>query len=710
MMDIFVNVLAIIALVLGFGFVVFWHELGHFLAAKWVGMKVEQFAVGFGQAILAWRKGVGVRVGSTRAEYEKRVTEHLRGRRSDGEEAKTIDPNSEEFDKAAAEIGLGDTEYRWNWMPLGGYVKMLGQDDMNPNAVSEDPRAYNRKSIGARMIVVSAGVVMNVILAAILFMIVFLVGFKTQPAMIGGFETGSPAQKAGLQVGDKVVTYDGDYQHSFDKLVLNVALSHPGEAIPMKVKRWVGDTEKEIEVRVRPERMTAAGGMDLLVIGTERRPVYWLEGLDPKTTKVNEGQFDRTKNIAPGEVVTAIEGFKIDNPKDPRSYVQLDRHIQQSGGKPVRLSVRDANGATREIQASVSFEGFFLEFDNPFHVAGLQPRVRVKEPAEDSPVKGKLLKGDVVVELKVNGQTIPGRTPTLDQFIRQVEQAGDNNWKVDFVVERDGKTVNIDGVVPTYPTKRKRGARGIGVNLGYEEARPIIAGTRDNTPAKRVQQAIANGALVLAVDGQAVENWFDVHRLLRAALERDANARPELTISEPVQLSSERRERKVTLDFTAADRETLTGIRYTHELFLRPMLEPRETDNPLVAIGWGVGETWDMLRQFYVTLHRLSVGSVSATNLMGPVGIVQAGSKFAMMGADWLIWFLAMISANLAVVNFLPIPIVDGGLFTFLILEKVMGRPLSPRMQTVAQLVGLALIFSIFVFVTYNDIARIFFY
>jgi regulator of sigma E protease len=66
-----------------------------------------------------------------------------------------------------------------------------------------------------------------------------------------------------------------------------------------------------------------------------------------------------------------------------------------------------------------------------------------------------------------------------------------------------------------------------------------------------------------------------------------------------------------------------------------------------------------------------------------------------------------MISANLAVVNFLPIPIVDGGLFVFLILEKVMGKPLSPRAQSVAQLVGLALIAGVFLFVTYHDIVRL---
>jgi len=86
---------------------------------------------------------------------------------------------------------------------------------------------------------------------------------------------------------------------------------------------------------------------------------------------------------------------------------------------------------------------------------------------------------------------------------------------------------------------------------------------------------------------------------------------------------------------------------------------------------------------------------------------VHAGAQFASRGTSWLIWYLANISANLAVVNFLPIPIVDGGLFTLLILEKIQGKPLSQETQRIVQMVGLVLILGVFLLVTYQDIARI---
>jgi regulator of sigma E protease len=99
-------------------------------------------------------------------------------------------------------------------------------------------------------------------------------------------------------------------------------------------------------------------------------------------------------------------------------------------------------------------------------------------------------------------------------------------------------------------------------------------------------------------------------------------------------------------------------------------------------------------------------GSVPLGQAMGPVGIVRFGAMSAARGPDWLVWFLSMISANLAVANFLPIPVMDGGLFVLLLLEGVQGRPLSPKTQQVIQMVGLAFILSLFLLVTYQDITR----
>src|SRR5690606_33035078 len=111
----------------GFSFLIFIHELGHFVVARWAGIKCTQFAIGMGTAICSWRKGIGFRAGGTEPEFHRLVTQRLEKegippREIDGE----MRHDPADIDRAARELGLGDTEYRLNWLPLGGYVKMLG--------------------------------------------------------------------------------------------------------------------------------------------------------------------------------------------------------------------------------------------------------------------------------------------------------------------------------------------------------------------------------------------------------------------------------------------------------------------------------------------------------------------------------------------------------------------------------------------------------
>src|SRR5439155_7554844 len=179
--------------------------------------------------------------------------------------------------------GVGETAYRLNWIPLGGYVKMLGQDDLRPNAEQDDPRAYNKKSIGARMFVVSAGVIMNIILAAVGFMIVFLMGFRVQPPVVGSVIPDSPAAHATraddgtpapLKIGDHILMYDGKWQHDFTKITLNVALSGEGN-VPIFVQRLDGTKER---LNVDPKR-SESDSSGFLQIGVG--PPLELRGLDP---------------------------------------------------------------------------------------------------------------------------------------------------------------------------------------------------------------------------------------------------------------------------------------------------------------------------------------------------------------------------------------------------------------------------------------------
>ena len=124
------------------------------------------------------------------------------------------------------------------------------------------------------------------------------------------------------------------------------------------------------------------------------------------------------------------------------------------------------------------------------------------------------------------------------------------------------------------------------------------------------------------------------------------------------------------------------------------------------AIAMGYEKTNLFIKQTYVTLLRLFQGTVPGSEMRGPLGIAEAGTKITQQGISYLLFFMGLISVNLAVINFLPMPIVDGGLFVLLMIEKVRGKPVPLQVASALNLFGLVMIGSIFLFVSYNDIAR----
>jgi len=718
------NARNIALLAIGFGFVVFWHELGHFLAAKWAGVKVEQFAVGFGQALFSWRKGVGLRYGSTQKEFRKRIENHLN---AGGEKSQTEEPQVKEKEeeddgptdlqvaRAAAELNLGETEYRLNWIPLGGYVKMLGQDDLKPNAEADDPRAFNRQPIGKRMVIVSAGVIMNVILAAIGFMVLFLMGFNVIPARVGAVLPGSPAQAAGLQSGDVILTINGREQNNqWTKVQLNVALLASDEKSTITVERVVGGQKKIVNLEIEPRK--SAQAKEFLTLGITPAPLLKAptakELKDAGETDLDEKTMELMlapdmRALKPDDVIVNVDGKPVDpNPVDPdkkdEAFLVLDQALQKSNGKPVPVMVAadGGKGVPRQVMVQPHFLAPFGE-DSP-NFGGMVPRVEVSEVPKDSPAFEKLLPGDVITHVSTNAGGAPAALddPSIKQFRHRMNDAGKSDSDVTVEVLRGSELKTLG---PLHTKKIDSDNYGLKIAVGYDETHPVVAEVMPGSAADKAK--IPPQATLLNVGGEPVSSWFDVQTALKNWIEahKDASAMPPLAVTYK---AAGGQEGQANLDLTTDEVATINSYQYTQALNLDSQHVILHTSNPLVAAKWGVYETRDFILQFYLTLNRMGRGDVSPKNMMGPLGIFQAGTNFAAKGNDWLIWFLSMISANLAVVNFLPIPIVDGGLFTFLIIEKLKGRPLSPKTQAIAQYVGMALLLGIVLFVTWQDVAQ----
>ncbi len=285
----------VMLVLLGFGAVVLVHEFGHFVVAKLCGVKVEAFSI-FMPPILfgVQRTEKGLRFRILPQLFPKEDDESGEGLLSF-----TIGKKG----------GVSGTEYRIGLIPFGGFVKMLGQEDVGPVKESSDPRSFANKPFIVRAAVFAAGVTFNALSAVIIFMIVFLVGINLTPAVVGGVIPNSPAARAGLKTGDEIIEIGGKSENlDFSNIGVAAALSDVNEAVRLKVKHKDGSIEDFALVAelLQGEEMRAFGilppmGMSLTVgklSANDANDLYARTGLRPG---------DRIKSVGGREVRTYWE-------------------------------------------------------------------------------------------------------------------------------------------------------------------------------------------------------------------------------------------------------------------------------------------------------------------------------------------------------------------------------------------------------------------
>ena len=196
-----------------FGLLVLVHEFGHFITAKWAGIRVEEFGLGFPPRIVGFRK---------RDEGGWEVI-WFGGRQN--EEDRYVSQKQTPFSGTSGGVSSfgtpasNHTIYSLNFIPIGGFVRMPGENgDVNDSTGNYDPQSFAAKSAGKRLIVLVAGVTMNVILAMVLFTFAFGFGEPKLLPQIGKVVPASPAAIAGLRPGDTIVSANHQPVKSFTDL------------------------------------------------------------------------------------------------------------------------------------------------------------------------------------------------------------------------------------------------------------------------------------------------------------------------------------------------------------------------------------------------------------------------------------------------------------------------------------------------------------
>ena len=212
------------------------------------------------------------------------------------------------------------------------------------------------------------------------------------------------------------------------------------------------------------------------------------------------------------------------------------------------------------------------------------------------------------------------------------------------------------------------------------------------------QGGVQPGDLIVQIDGRQIQRFEDVQQAVR------------LDPGKPMTIVVERGGRDVTLHVTPKQTQMTDRFGNHYEMGLLGITH-RGMDyvkrNPVVAIAQAGTETWNMSVATLKGLWQMVIGLRSTDELGGPLRIAQMSGDVAQSGGVAILWFMAVLSINLGLINLFPVPVLDGGHLLFYAAEAVRGKPLGPRAQEYGFRIGLALVFTLMVFATRNDLVHL---
>jgi regulator of sigma E protease len=279
---------------------------------------------------------------------------------------------------------------------------------------------------------------------------------------------------------------------------------------------------------------------------------------------------------------------------------------------------------------------------------------------------------------------------------REVEESLRDNIgsRVSLTLLRDNADLTVEVLLPeteSEPLLSDVSAESLGIGPGI---RVKIASVVPESPADRA--GLKMGDAILQVEGKPVDNVRGLIREIRK------NA------GKQVVLSIQRDGKALNVTVTPEDAGESQG-RIGAQLAAEPLQQPVLYRMGVIdGIMYGFTRTYDMTVLTLEMFGKMLVAAISPQNLGGPIAIAQLAGKTAALGLVAFLSFLALVSVNLGVINLLPVPVLDGGQLAYLGVEKILGRPLSPKVMEKTQIVGIALLVTLMLFAFYNDLLRLF--
>lgn len=624
MAEFFSTTQGIIMVILGLGIIIFIHELGHFIVAKRSGIRVEIFSIGFGPAIWKTKKG--------------------------------------------------GTEYRLSILPLGGFVKLAGENITSPD-IKNLPDEFISKPPLTRAKVFVAGALMNFILAFPLCIISYLIGLNLMAPSVGEIQRGSSEWNSPLQKGDIILSIikpsadgnDIEYpiknHNDYRREIIRAPI---GTSLKLKVKR----EEKEMMIDI-----VARGSSGLGVLPSSNV----IKSIQPGSAADKAG-------LKPNDEILEVNGESTSSGREISSI------ISQRTGLPTPMKIRNPNGEIKILTAIPAAEKL-AKPDYDIGIEGIMP-VIIAEARKDSPAANAgIQKGDRIVT--VNNSPIK----SWNKFTEIIKALAGKNLELTILREnKPSASEVITRIVSVASDPAGRGYIGVVPLINNEIGEPT-----DNSPLSNI--GLSYGDKIIKATGKNEKgktlevNISELTQLQELTNQTKSNP-IEITVVKPSTSGGTGLITK-TIQVTPKQISEIgaLGIGLTFKTVL--------TKYPLgTAIVEGSKETLDLGLLTFQVMKKLFKGQEPLSGLAGPVGIIQVIYRTTHEGISLFLWLLSLISINLAILNILPIPVLDGGGILFCLIEKIKGAPVSLKVQVVAQYIGLFLLLSLVVFATINDILR----
>ncbi len=609
-------------MILVFGLLVVFHEFGHFIVARWMGVKVLAFSIGFGPTLVAWRRG--------------------------------------------------DTEYAIRWLPLGGFVRMLGDDPMAPidEEVARDPMAFQNKPVWRRSLIIAAGPLFNFVLPLlVLFGSALVYENELVSTRVGTVVPGGPAAEIGLQAGDRIQSFGGVPVESFDDLVREVS-KHAGQPTPVVFER-----AGKVETRtVTPREVVNAAAAEVGLVERVGRILLYPGEMVP-TVAVEQDSLAYRIGIRSGDRIRSVNGEPV------QSWSELERRIANAGpGRDLAIGYTPLalQGAVPRSQWRESFRSAhkgaektanFATLPEPFSAPklGLRPGYRLVGPIvqgsqEDTHVG--LQPGDELLQL--DGADIGSLEDAIERQKRPLEAVlvspDYKGWSPDQRQSHLQAAAVPHTLLVRHQVREVERTRLLALVLGTTKPVSVTEKWLVGQPSARMW---------------VERGWWDRPAQWQLKVQLDKNDRPDLALDLASLVD------RNTPEMVSNPRPVRHAMQVAGEEFLR-------------------GAT-----VILVTVRELFRGNVPVKEVGGVVRMAQMTSEAADHGAEAVLRLIAWLSINLGILNLLPIPLVDGGHLLFLAIEGVRRRPASLRTRQLAAYAGLTFLGILFLVVMKNDLQRV---